>query len=157
MQPSSVVSFNQCIFQCLYFYFVLSCLAIYFQCYTYHGASMQPVSQNVKQTTIEQLNGIPWDPVFIQKLMLFFIHVQSMGLDIILYWKTLNSQFISLNFKMILCDWLPICLLSQKIYIIKNLFQELFIFKTELVLKCFNRQSHTSWRQQNNYQIRAYF
>ena len=40
-----------------------------------------------------------------------------MGLDIILYWKKLNFQkVILLNFKMFLCAWLPICLLSQKIY-----------------------------------------
>ena len=40
-----------------------------------------------------------------------------MRLDIILHWKTRNYQMvILLNLKMFLCAWLPIVLLSQKIY-----------------------------------------
>ena len=50
------------IFKRLYFYFVPDCLAIYFQCVIIF-----------KQTTIKQLDGILWNPVFIWKLILFLL------------------------------------------------------------------------------------
>ena len=56
------------------------------------------------RTTIEQFNGIRWDPVFILNGVLFLFMHRPWGLDLILYWKTHNyRKVILLNFKMFLC------------------------------------------------------
>ena len=60
----------------------------------------------------------------------FFIHIQTMGLDLILYWKTRNyPKIILLNLKMFLCAWF-LCY-HKRSSSIQNLFQKLSIFKTE--------------------------
>ena len=124
------------IFQPFYFYLVLQCLAIYFQCYAFHGTSLEHVWWNKQTgTTIEQFNGILRDPVFIWKLIFF-----NSCIDPILYWKSRNHRnAILLNLKIFLCAWWPIFYFFFFLFfcnhkrqsIIQNLFQKLNIFKTE--------------------------
>ena len=71
----------------------------------------------------------------------FIIHVLTIGLDLILYWKTHNYQkVILLNLKMLWCAWWPIFLLLVlfKIYF-KSLFLrfEIFSGKTLSVIPVF--------------------
>ena len=84
-------------------------------------------------TTIEQFNGIPWDLVFIWKLIFL-----NSCIDPIFYCKSCNYQnAILLNLKIFLCAWWHIFFFFffffaiTKDSIIQNLFQMLNIFKTE--------------------------
>ena len=66
-----------------------------------------PWSVNISRfmETVQCISSVPG---FHLKIDAFFIHIQTMGLDIILDWKTLNYQkVILLNLKMILCARWP--------------------------------------------------
>ena len=134
--------YSASIFPHLYFYFVLECLAIYFQCYAFHGTSLEHVWWNKQAgTTIEQFNGIPPDPVFIWKLIILNSYI-----DLILYWKSHNYQNgILLNLKMfyVLDDLFFFFCNHKRHSIIQNLFQKLNIFKTERISsEIWDRQWH---------------
>ena len=60
-----------------------------------------------RQTSRDDYRAVQWNslgPAFHLKIDAFFIHVQTIELDLILYWKTHNyPKVVLLNLKMFLC------------------------------------------------------
>ena len=92
------------IFQCLYFYLYSNVWPFIFNVILFmeHQYSTLHGTLNRDDYGIVQWNSL--GPGFHLKIDAFFIYVQTMGLDLILYWKTCNYRKVNLlNLKMLLC------------------------------------------------------
>ena len=95
---------------------------------TFHGTSNRDNYRTVHWSS----SG----PGFHLKIDALFIHVQIMGLDLILYWKTRNYQkIIFLNLKVLLCAWWPIFFaIIKDIALFKIYFKSLVFSKQKAVV-----------------------